>query len=91
MSTTNLDHLKNNFQRRCAEYREEYRKQNWREPFLKAFKHPDDCNMVNYPAWSNSRYHSEGEQDVYVYATFAPPGKHTFMIKDCVLKEFGQI
>ena len=26
-----------------------------------------------------------------MYATFAPPGKHTFMIKDCVLKEFDQI
>lgn len=90
-SESKIPHLLHELRKRCAEFRSEYTKQNWREPFLKTFKHPKDCNMVNYPSWNHHRYKGDGEQDIYVYATFAPPGKHTLLIKDCVLKEFDQI
>ena len=86
-----LPHLKTNLLRKLADFRKEYLDANWREPFLKAFKHPDDCNIVNYPSWNWPAYKGESEQDIYVYAAFVPPGKHTFMVKDCVLEEWDQI
>ena len=42
-----LNHLRKNFHRTLAEYRQEYMKKNWRDPFIKSFKHPSDCSMVN--------------------------------------------
>ena len=86
-----LTHLKKNYLRRIVEFREEYRKKDWRGPFIKAFKHPNDCNLVNYPAWRESKYNFEKEQDLYVYAAFVPPGKHIVMFKDSKLPDYQKI
>ena len=56
-----LTHLRKNFHRTLGEYRQEYMKKNWRDPFIKSFKHPSDCSMVNYPAWRENRYNCEPE------------------------------
>ena len=53
---SNMKKMKNNFLRKLGDYRRDYLKQNWREPFLKTFKHPEDCNMVNYPSWHTHAY-----------------------------------
>ena len=47
--------------------------------------------MVNYPSWNQHTYKPEGEKDIFVYAAYVPPGKHTYMVKDCCLKDFDQI
>ena len=46
--TSNMAKIKNSFLKDCVDFRKEYQDLNWREPFLKAFKHAEDCNMVNY-------------------------------------------
>jgi hypothetical protein len=61
---------------------------NWRLAVTETFNkdHASDFCLFNYPSYSGKqeKYKKEDDEDVFVYACYAPVGRHQVFIKDPV-------
>ena len=75
-------------QKEILNYFNTARNTNWRVAVTETFNkdHASDFCLFNYPSYSGKpdKYRKEDDEDVFVYACYAPVGRHQVFIKDPV-------
>ena len=67
-------------------YLEEVENDNWRKAVKEVFSlhHSPDFCLFNYPSYTgpDDQYKKEIDDDVFVFAAYAPAGRHQIFVKD---------